>query len=394
MRLPLGLILPAVLAAAAVAYGTHPAWGQYAHGLDVILVARRLQGPLVALSLALCLSLLALVAAGKRRAWWLVALLPVLTLFVHRFVTDPVNKLSVVESPPFVPAAQATFVGDADYVVGLKFGDVAYAYPYAALYSAPVLVQDDHDRRLVLMWSAFANRAVAVVTSREVRARDLDIVGNPANALLLYNGRVGQFINGLTGLTPKGERPTGFRDRVPTVKMTWKQWRQQNPETKVFALTTTPDPRAPKGPLRPSLPMPPAPDGRKAEEWVTLVGTTRPSAVRCDDVGGEPLNLHADDVPVLLFRSAPDGAVRAFNRQLEDLSPRFDVNTKSKWPDARFVDRDTGSGWDANGKALYGPKEYKGRKLPPVPVEDDLYWGVMKFWYPQLELHDQREKMR
>ena len=33
-----------------------------------------------------------------------------------------------------------------------------------------------------------------------------------------------------------------------------------------------------------------------------------------------------------------------------------------------------------------GKKEFRGKRLPPVPVEDDLYWGVMKYWYPELQL--------
>ena len=36
--------------------------------------------------------------------------------------------------------------------------------------------------------------------------------------------------------------------------------------------------------------------------------------------------------------------------------------------------------------AIDGDKERKGKKLRPVEVEEDLYWGVMKYWYPDLEL--------
>jgi hypothetical protein len=31
-------------------------------------------------------------------------------------------------------------------------------------------------------------------------------------------------------------------------------------------------------------------------------------------------------------------------------------------------------------------KEFRGKRLAPVVVEDGLYWGVMKHWYPKLEL--------
>ena len=31
-------------------------------------------------------------------------------------------------------------------------------------------------------------------------------------------------------------------------------------------------------------------------------------------------------------------------------------------------------------------KEFRGKRLAALPVEDELYWGVMKYWYPELQL--------
>src|SRR5215204_4712925 len=104
-----------------MAYGTHPAWAQFPNGLEFILVARRLQWPMVALALILCLVLLALVISGRRRAWWLIGLGPVLALFVHRFARDPVNQFACVENPPFVLASEAKHLADNDWVVALQF---------------------------------------------------------------------------------------------------------------------------------------------------------------------------------------------------------------------------------------------------------------------------------
>jgi hypothetical protein len=49
-----------------------------------------------------------------------------------------------------------------------------------------------------------------------------------------------------------------------------------------------------------------------------------------------------------------------------------------------YVDADTDTGWNGEGVAVDGPR--KGQKLVPVSAEPDLYWGVMKYWYPALEL--------
>src|SRR5687767_4720876 len=100
MRLPLSIAIFAIATAAIMAYGVHPALANHARGLDAIMLARRLQWPLIALSMIACVALLGLVISGKRRAWWLIALAPVLTLFVHRFLTSPINRYAVADEPP------------------------------------------------------------------------------------------------------------------------------------------------------------------------------------------------------------------------------------------------------------------------------------------------------
>src|SRR3954468_24710432 len=160
----------ATVLAAVVAYGTHPFWGQYPHGLEVIQYSRLAQWPALFGSLVAALSVVAMIIAGKRRAGWLIGLAPLLALFAHRFATDPTAGMASVEDPSFVPAAQASFINDDDFVVGLTFGDKAYAYPYAALYSTPVVITAKHDKRVLLMWSATANRALATTVKRDLRA--------------------------------------------------------------------------------------------------------------------------------------------------------------------------------------------------------------------------------
>ena len=393
MFVPLFLIVLAVLSSGVVAYGTSAQWAQYPHGLDIILWSRRLEWPLVTLSLLLCVALLGLVVSGKRRAWWLIGLGPVLALFAHRFLTDPAGGLSVVENPTFVAASDAQFLHDDDYVVGLRFGDSHYAYPYSSLYQTPVVLQNDHDKRLMLIWSAFANRAVAQTVTHDVKARDLEIVSMPANALLLYNHTYGQFINGIKGTTMDGKPPTGFRNPILVSTMTWKDWVAINPETKVMQPPAKPrKPGAPHSPILPSNPMPPAILDYPANTNIVLVGTNQPAAIRSDQVGPEPQNIKVDGEPAFVFREGPGRPVHAFFCRLkkQELFPRFSLDRDHKYKGAMFVDSDTGSGWSAAGVYVDGIKELKaemrGTRLQPIPVQDGLYWGVMKFWYPALQL--------
>jgi hypothetical protein len=392
---PLLLLVVAVLTAGVVAYGTNAVWAQFPHGIEAIIWSRRLEWPLVTLCLILCLVLLGLIVSGKRRAWWLIGLGPVLALFVHRFVTDPGGGMTVADNPNFVAASDAGFVGDQDYVVGLQFGDGAFAYPYATLFEDPVVIQSEHEKRMILMWSPFANRAVAQAIGRDIKARDLEIVSMPANALLLYNRSNGQFMNGLKGQLPGGQKPTGFGAPLVVSTMIWRQWRELNPQTKVMKVDVR-TPRSgqppPREPILPINPMPPAILDYPANNSIILVGTTQPAAVKSDQIGPEPLRLQVDGEPAFIFREAPAMPVKAFSCYLkkQELFPRFRLDREHKYKGAMFVDSDTQSGWSAAGQWVGGLKEYRkllqGTRLTAVPVQDHLYWGVMKFWYPDLKL--------
>jgi hypothetical protein len=389
VRTALGLTTLATILAAVVAYGTHPLWAQYPHGMGLIMFSRQVQWPVLFLSLGASLAVVALVIAGRQRAWWLIGLAPCMALFAHRFATDPTAGMASVEDPAFVPAAQASFVNDDDYVVGLTFGDKSYAYPYAALYSTPVVIHAQHDKRILMMWSPTANRAVATTVKRDLRARHLDVVSTPANALLLYDTARGQFINGLTALTPRGEKPPSFVSGVPTAKMPWGRWRAAHADSLVMVPTGRLAARAPRQPLLPSCPMQKdAARGDADQLPVVVVGTSTPAAVASNELNGIPLNLTADGGPVVTFRDLRDQSVRAFVRKIDDLSPQFKPNRDAARAakGAVLVDSDTDSGWNADGVAVDAKKEFRSKRLAPVVAEDGLYWGVMKYWYPKLEL--------
>ncbi|HEX4795862.1 MAG TPA: DUF3179 domain-containing (seleno)protein [Humisphaera sp.] len=390
MLVPLGLIMVAVSCGFAVAYGTDTRWMQFSHGLQIIVDSRKFQWPLVVLSLAASIGLLGLSVSGRKRVWWLLGLAPVLALFAHRFALGPAaGEMSVADNPPFIAAADARSLRDDDYVVGLTFDDASFAYPYSILFYDPVVITADHQKRIILLWSAYANRATAFTVRHDLRAHDLEIVGTPGNALLVYDGRLGQFINGLRGQTITNQKPATFALAVATQTMPWGQWRGLHPDTKVMQLPPNgKSSEAAATPLTPTCVLPPMKLDHPASMRIAMVGTTQPSAIESDHVGSRPINLRADNQPIFIYREVPGQPIRGFARRITaELLPRFVSNTNpQRHPTARFVDVDTNSGWDAAGRWVDGLKDLKGKKLDPVAVDDNLYWGVMKFWYPDLQL--------
>ena len=384
--LPLFLILLAAGAAVIMAFGTSADLAQYHHGLEIIYLTRRLQWPLVTFSILCCIVLILLVVSNKRRAWWLIALGPITGLFAYRFSVSPDNFYSVSDDPPTLNADEVTFVRDDDWVVGIQFDDQPYALPFQALYSTPLVMLTEREKRAIVLWSPFANVARAFQVNRDMRGRDLDIVSMPANALLAYNNRLGQFINGITGLTPKGLRPNGFKEEMPTVKTTWKQWRTSHPDTKVMVPTGRLAHDPPAAPVLPLYPMPP---GFSEQKRIAVIPTTQPIAIPTEAITTSPMNVMAGKLPVLIFRD-PSGEIRAFDRRIDgDLMPRFQANHVPRRKLAALIDSDTDTGWNLEGVAVDGAKDRKGKKLAPVEIEQDLYLGVMKFWMPELKVNDQ-----
>jgi hypothetical protein len=392
MIAPLILLITATLLAAVVAYGTESSIGSIGrHGIDVILWSRRLQWPLAVTAILLCVVLVVMVVSARRRAWWLIGLLPVLALFTHRFITGPATRFHSIDDPAMVPADQATFLAPSDEIVGVSRDGVDYAFPYSVLFHNPVVVLSDRAGGMVLLWSPLANRALVFTAARDLRARDLDIVSQPNDALIVFNSRLGQFINGVTGKTTDGSVPVGFLQPLTPTKTSWAHWISRHPKTvQVMLPPTNAWQNSPNQPVAPAYAAAGDRGSLPDDRRVCLVATTQPVAVPSEMVTDRPLNLVSGRTSILLVRL--NGVVRAFNRQLPlDLVPRFEPTTDPKHPSVAWIDSDTGSEWSIGGQALEGPKEMINTRLAPLPVEDDVYLGVMQIWYPTLHMATEQE---
>lgn len=390
MIAPLLLLFFAVICASVVTYGTHPNWAEFGWGLDWIMLTRRLQWPLVAASVFCCVVLLGLITSGKRRAWWMIGLAPVVALFYHRFVSISDNAMGIVENPPFVTVDRATFMREDDMVLGLMFRDEPFALPFAALYAQPVVFCTEREHKLVVFWSAFANRALAFSVSRELKPRDLEIVSVPANGLLLFNRKHGQFIAGMTGVRPgDGARPVGLEQQIRTNKHTWHDWRALHPTTRVMV---------PRGPLdllppravEPYFKLPAQSVSSTDTRRVTVVGAGEVLAVDPARLPVEPVNVTVHQTRVLLLLDPATRTLRAFNRQIKgDLFPTFKPHKIARDNTVVMKDGDSDSLWSADGRCVSG--ELKGERLTPLPVDEDVPLAVLRYWYPELVVWGERD---
>ena len=396
MLLPLLLLILAAALSAALAYGTHPFWAQFAFGLSLITTVHQFEWLLVGLCMACCVALGLLAATGRSRIWWLAGLGPVAALLAQRWRGENYSAFAVLENPSFVGVAEAAFMEDDDYVLGLVFNGTAYAYPAWLVYPAPVVVHTDQDRRMVLLWSAPANCATAWQVSREMRGSDLKVVSMPANSLLVYNSAVGEFISGVTGRLLDGRKPTGFIRPIEVHKLRWRDWRRlfMNMPGRVLAQAPGAKAKVPNAPLAPSLPLPRRPDTMPATTIVAVAAATRPVAIPADRITSRPMNVSAGDTAIVVFRDPQTGQVRCFDRRLDDLIPRFAANTDRRRRNVFMIDSDSLSGWTADGVAVDGPMARQSRRLTRLAVEEGLYWGVMRTWMKDIVLGEPIEERR
>jgi hypothetical protein len=340
---------------------------------------------MVGLSLLLSIALLGLVISGRRRAWWLIGLGPILALFVHRFAPSAASS-GVLENPPFVEASSPAAPRADEWVVGVVFEKEAYAFPYRALYVRPMVVLTDYDKRMLLLWSAGANRAMAWSIANDFHPRELEVVCAPVGSLLVLNRRYGQFICAITGTTTDAQKPIGFVAPVACQTTTFAAWRARHPQTRAMAIPVA-------GADAPAAPIVP----RSFDDRVThatdaqplmsiaMVATTQPVAISSDLKPDKPLNVTAGGTRLLVLRDPLSGTLRAFDRRVgNDLFPTFKPHHETKRPDVALVDSDTASLWTIDGRAIDG--ELKGQQLREIEVDDGLWWGVMRYWYPRLQM--------
>ena len=159
------------------------------------------------------------------------------------------------------------------------------------------------------------------------RRRDLEIVCSPANSLLLYNGRLGQFINGVTGRTPGGTEAhrrartnPGVEDDLETMGD-----RSSANESALPSRAALPA-NSPSHPILPAYPLPGQPVVRPAAKLIALIGDAHLAAIESETIGKQPVNVDIDSTPVFVVREASDQPLMAFDRRLpNDLRPRFDL---------------------------------------------------------------------
>ncbi|MGN6626435.1 MAG: DUF3179 domain-containing (seleno)protein [Tepidisphaeraceae bacterium] len=375
------MLLTAIAAATWLAYGIDPTIAAKYGGLALVTLTRRLQWVLILASILPCLGLIVRVSMGKARAWWLIGLSIVVALMFVRFSPDSSRPVRVVDASMLPTLKDIKPDEDAEFVVGLRFEGNSYAFPYRVLYRTPIVQLTDFDKRLIVIFSPYANSATALEVSHEIKAEDLEYVSSPGNATLVYNRKYGQFILGLTGRTDRGDEPIGVRGVLPVERVPTLTWRSEHPESKII-LADAADASLPGLPLLPRYPIKLSDQSVPPEQPITLLHTDPPTALLdVKGIGAKPVRVTTGQTPLVLWR---DGSrLRAFLSRVGNQVLGWRTKKDAKGA-VQIVDSSSNSVWQPDGTCTQGP--LKGKRLTSVRVEEDVYWGVSKTWWPDLRV--------
>jgi hypothetical protein len=380
VRLAIALLFISVLASVWLALGMDPTFAIEFGGVEMIALTRKLQWILLILTIVPCLALVVVVSVNRARVWWLLGLSIVVAMLFFRFSGVTRKPVRVLDAAAMPTLAEAKLASEDEYVVGVVFGEHAFAFPYSGLYRTPVVQLTDFDRRLILIHSPHANSATALETTREVRANDLEYVAQPGNSTMVYNRKYGQFVIGITGKTIERNDPTGVFDTVPTHRMPLMHWRRLHPTSKLM-MPVQADAGLPGVPLKPKYPPRLPDESMPPETPIILVRTDPPAALLMGDYD-RPVQTRAGDIPIVLWRDR--GQLKAFNRTVDtDLFLTFRTKSDRRGVE-QLIDNQTGSTWTYTGRCTAGPLE--GKRLNPVTIEENVYWGVSREWFPDLKL--------
>jgi hypothetical protein len=83
---------------------------------------------------------------------FLAALLAVVGSALGQQKAPPMLPYTAIDHPEFVPASQASFLGDTDLVIGVSSGGVAKAYPAADLAQHGVAQDQMPDGPIAVTW--------------------------------------------------------------------------------------------------------------------------------------------------------------------------------------------------------------------------------------------------
>lgn len=294
-----------------------------------------------------------------------------------------------LHDPPVMPATRARHMRDDDMIVGVSINGEARAYPWWIMDNHHVANDVLGGQPITVMLCEMCS--TAMVFDPRVRGRRLRFTQRHYynGTLALDDLETGSVWASYTGQAVRGKLRGEKIELLPASQMTWAAWRELHPDTTVLVGASELREGHGSGQVIGGAGV--GPDFRRTiGRWdqrlphnTLVLGVSAGHAARAyrledlrerlvvnDEVGGEPI--------VIFFHPAEGSyAALAYSRTVEGRTLTFEHDGE------RPVDRETGSRWNLEGRAVSGPLAGTVLRFVPSHVSEWYVWGAN---YPGIEI--------
>lgn len=293
------------------------------------------------------------------------------------------DAIPPIHSPKYQKATEASWLKDEDIVIGYTAGGQASAYPVRILNFHEIVNDTLVGEPVLISYCPLCYSGI--VFSRQMEGRVLTFGNTSAlyeSDMVMLDYETGSYWWQVAGQAVVGALTGETLKVLPSMTITWGEWRRLHPGTLVLSRDTghtrdyDRDPFASYAEVleRGQFAFPVSTAGRdprlqrSAKVLAVKVGTeVRAYPVTelgrmavMDTLGGERIVVFID----------PDAATGAAYRPVASGQPlTFDVRS------GQLSDRETGSTWDLAGRATGGP--LTGVQLPPVPSRITFWFAIV-----------------
>jgi hypothetical protein len=304
----------------------------------------------------------------------------------------PPDGIPSIDNPKFIQIQKAEeFLEDSDLVVGLNINGDIRAYPLQILVWHEIVNDKVGNTPVAVTYCplCFTNQ-VFNRTMNDGQILEFGTSGKLYNSNLVMYDRTTKSLWSQAMAQGIGGTFAGIKlERIPFDVAYWKEWKQLYPDSKVLSTdtgSTRPYGADPYGDYYTNgeilFPVSNSDDRLGLKEIVIgLENKGQYKAFKLQEIEDKKvINNQVNGKPIVLFSLHPFMA-RVYDPVVNGQILEFNYNIKDK----KFVDKQTNSIWNFDGKSISG--QMKGKQLTRLSF-DEGFWFEWVAFHPKTELYD------
>ncbi len=151
----------------------------------------------------------------------------------------PRDGIPSIDKPEFVPADNAGFLKDKDRVIGIYYKGIARAYPVRILNWHEIVNDTFQDTPILISYCPLCNSGMVFSAQDKDLRFTFGVSGLLYNSdVLLYDRQTQSLWSQILGKSISGPLKGIKLNLLPSSHTTWRQWRQQYPDSQVLSTNT------------------------------------------------------------------------------------------------------------------------------------------------------------